>query len=168
LTSLGKRPRGKRIEERAAEKRAQRAESRAKGLSRARGGRTAPSPVFSAAKPDGPLAVWVQVVHSLEQSGFGAAGPEYLRLSQAVREAHAALQSATGARKGRTREDDGWEAVRTVTQRALELLRPIVDAATLLHELPRPQAEPTRTRARARSRPKTKPTRQPVAGVDPV
>jgi len=90
--------------------------------------------------------VWAGIVHSFESAGLAAAGPEYLRLSQVVSAARRSAAPST-----RRSGPDEWEPVRVLGRRAVELLAPVLEAATLLAELPGSN-DSVRTRAGTRPR----------------
>lgn len=74
--------------------------------------------------------MWFAVADALRRSGFGEAGPEYLRLSAVLQE-----QRSYEMLRGAPAEDH-WVALREQAAEALRLLEPMRQAALLITELP--------------------------------
>ena len=97
---------------------------------------------------EGALELWSSIVVALRQAGYAAAGPEYLRLSRVLTQQYSAHLLAGGASAAR------WGEIRRVGAEAVELLGPVVEAASLLARLPTevslaPEAKPVKaTKAR--------------------
>jgi hypothetical protein len=89
-----------------------------------------PANRFALDRPEGVSAVWEQMILSLSKSGFQAAGPEYLRLSQLV------LQSRRAALLGGAADAAQWDRLRQLGGQAMALMQPLMEAARILAELP--------------------------------
>lgn len=77
------------------------------------------------------VTVWEQIVANLKGAGYAEAGPEYLRLSQLLKETrHGDLMQGTA------QDSEQWDRLRELGAEALELLTPIADAAAALARLP--------------------------------
>ncbi|MEM9037562.1 MAG: hypothetical protein AAGA99_21305 [Actinomycetota bacterium] len=74
--------------------------------------------------------LWRAIVAQLEAGGFAAAGPEYLKLSEILRRAHA-RELLDG-----TPDDPAWIELQAIGRQAVEQLGPLVAAAQRLAELP--------------------------------
>ncbi len=79
---------------------------------------------------DGARELWTTIVASLRSAGFADVGPEYLRLSEILRQAHAAelLNGAPDAAE--------WAHLQAAGREAVDHLGPLVAAAKILADLP--------------------------------
>lgn len=80
---------------------------------------------------DGAVELWTAIGGALREAGYGDAGPEYLRLSRLLQQAHnAALLDPPVA------EAEKWATLRHAAMTAYELLGPLAEAAATLAKLP--------------------------------
>ncbi len=91
---------------------------------------------------EGALRLWREIVNGLQNAGYERVLPEYLKLSRVLSQAH-----LTELLQGRP-EAPPWSEIRSLASQALRCLGPLIEAATILAELPSevapsgPPAEP--------------------------
>jgi len=101
---------------------------------------------------DGAVKLWTMIVGGLRQAGYANTVPEYLRLSRML-----AQTRMTELVKGKQGNADQWNELRQLGSEAVRLLKPLLESAQILADLPAKLAPlpPTSSRGAVESSPPT-------------
>jgi hypothetical protein len=85
-------------------------------------------------KPESSIQLWANLAQSLQQGGFGVAGPEYLKLAKLVVSVRRAQLLA--AAQSPSVDEPNWQKLSAIANSVFTLLDPLREASRMLAELP--------------------------------